>query len=132
MPTDTTERGLEELIVRSMTGRTVLVPAHVAIETSVPVAGGTGWLLGDAAHYDREYCVDLLHRCLRPRSQDTGGEQRRPSDRGPNFIAKNIAESVCRAITSRSATPLLPDTAQEGGPLLRDLWSPSISRCSTS
>ena len=49
MTTDTTERGLEELIVRSMTGRTdVLVPAHVATETSVPVAGGTGWLLGDA------------------------------------------------------------------------------------
>jgi type I restriction enzyme R subunit len=59
--TDTTERGLEELIVRSMTGRTdVLVPAHVATESSVPVAGGTGWLLGDANHYDREYCVDLV------------------------------------------------------------------------
>jgi len=59
--TDTSERGLEELIVRGMTGRTdVLVPAHVAIETSVPVAGGMGWLLGDAAHYDREYCVDLV------------------------------------------------------------------------
>jgi type I restriction enzyme, R subunit len=59
--TDTTERGLEELIVRGMTGRTdVLVPAHVATETSVPVAGGTGWLLGDAGHYDREYCVDFV------------------------------------------------------------------------
>lgn len=61
MRTDTTERGLEELIVRSMTGRIdVLVPAHVATETSVPVAGGTGWLLGDADHYDREYCVDIV------------------------------------------------------------------------
>src|SRR5687768_5788807 len=61
MTTDTTERGLEELIVRSMTGRTdVLVPAHIATETSAPVAGGTGWLLGDAGHYDREYCVDLV------------------------------------------------------------------------
>ncbi len=59
--TDTTERGLEELIVRAMTGRTdVLSPAHVATETSVPVAGGTGWLLGDATHYDREYTVDLV------------------------------------------------------------------------
>ncbi|MEO5896095.1 MAG: type I restriction endonuclease subunit R [Vicinamibacterales bacterium] len=61
MTTDTTERGLEELIVRSMTGRTdVLVPAHAATETSAPVAGGTGWLLGDPAHYDREFCVDLV------------------------------------------------------------------------
>ena len=61
MTTDTSERGLEELIVRAMTGRTdVLAPAHVATETSSPVAGGTGWLLGDPAHYDREYCVDLV------------------------------------------------------------------------
>jgi type I restriction enzyme, R subunit len=59
--TDTSERGLEELIVRAMTGRTdVLVPAHVATETSGPVAGGTGWLLGDPTHYDREFCVDLV------------------------------------------------------------------------
>ena len=59
--TDTSERGLEELIVRAMTGRTdVLVPAHVATETSSPVAGGTGWLLGDANHYDREYRFDLV------------------------------------------------------------------------
>jgi type I restriction enzyme R subunit len=71
--TDTTERGLEELIVRSMTGRTdVLVPAHIATETSAPVAGGTGWLLGDAGHYDREYCVDLvqLRGCLMATQDD--------------------------------------------------------------
>jgi type I restriction enzyme R subunit len=60
MKTDTSEKGLELLIVRAMTGRTdLLVPPHVATETSVPVAGGTGWLLGDASRYDREYCVDL-------------------------------------------------------------------------
>lgn len=61
MTTDTSEKGLEELIVRAMTGRTdVLSPQHVATEISAPVAGGTGWILGDAAHYDREYCVDLV------------------------------------------------------------------------
>ena len=67
MTTDTSEKGLEDLITRAMTGRTdLLVPPHVATETSVPVAGGTGWLLGDPAHYDREYCVDLtqLHGFL--------------------------------------------------------------------
>lgn len=59
MTTDTTEKGLEALIVRAMTGRTdVLVPTHAATETSVPVAGGTGWLLGDPTHYDRDYCID--------------------------------------------------------------------------
>lgn len=61
MTTDTTEKGLEALIVRAMTGRTDLLhPPHVATETSAPVAGGTGWLLGDARHYDREHCVDLV------------------------------------------------------------------------
>ncbi|MCK6528105.1 type I restriction endonuclease subunit R [Myxococcota bacterium] len=61
MKTDTTEKGLESLIVRAMTGRTdLLSPPHVATETSVPVAGGTGWLLGDAAHYHREHCLDLV------------------------------------------------------------------------
>ena len=61
MTTDTTEKGLEALIVRAMTGRTdVLVPTHAATETSVPVAGGTAWLLGDPTHYDRDYCIDLV------------------------------------------------------------------------
>ena len=61
MTTDTTERGLEDLIVRAMTGHTdLLSPDHVATEDSVPVAGGTGWLLGDPHHYDRDYCVDLV------------------------------------------------------------------------
>jgi type I restriction enzyme R subunit len=62
--TDTTERGLEALILRAMTGRTdVLVPLHIATKTSVPVADGTGWLLGDAAHYDREFAVDIVQLC---------------------------------------------------------------------
>jgi type I restriction enzyme R subunit len=59
--TDTSERGLEDLIVRAMVGRTSLLsPPHVATETASPVAGGTGWLLGDPHHYDRDYCVDLV------------------------------------------------------------------------
>src|ERR1041385_214299 len=67
MTTDTSEKGLEDLITRAMTGRTdLLVPPHIATKTSVPVGGGTGWLLGDRDHYDREYCVDLtqLHGFL--------------------------------------------------------------------
>jgi type I restriction enzyme, R subunit len=59
--TDTSEKGLESLIVRAMTGSTdALAPPHVATETSAPVAGGTGWLLGDASHYDREHAIDLV------------------------------------------------------------------------
>ena len=61
MSTDTTEKGLEELIIRAMTGRTdVLAPAYKPTGTSAPVSGGTGWILGDPGHYNREYCVDLV------------------------------------------------------------------------
>ncbi len=61
MITDTSEKGLESLIVRAMTGRTdLLSPPHVATDSAVPVAGGTGWLLGDPKHYDRGACVDLV------------------------------------------------------------------------
>ena len=61
MTTDTSERGLEDLIVRAMVGRTDLVaPPYVIDESSVALAGGTGWLAGDPTHYDREYCVDLV------------------------------------------------------------------------
>ncbi len=59
MPTDTSEKGLESLIVEAMTG----VPGGVdatrdgAHKPPTP-RGGTGWLLGDAQHYDREHAVD--------------------------------------------------------------------------
>lgn len=60
MTTDTSEKGLESLIVRSMTGRIdLLSPPYIPSETSTPIAGGTGWLLGDPKHYDRPACVDL-------------------------------------------------------------------------
>jgi type I restriction enzyme R subunit len=60
--TDTSEAGLETLICRALTGsdcgpRPAGAPAVVA-ETPAPY-GSVGWLSGDPASYDREYCVDL-------------------------------------------------------------------------
>src|SRR5437016_9954374 len=86
-----------------MTGRTdILVPAHVATETSVPVVGGTGWLLGDAAHYDREYCDDLVQvrgfllatqeRLVEALSLDTDGPTRR------RFLARLQGEISKRGV----------------------------------
>lgn len=61
MTTDTSEKGLEALIVRAMTGRVdLLSPPYIATENSAPVAGGTGWILGNPKHYDRGACVDLV------------------------------------------------------------------------
>ena len=61
MTSDISEKGLEGLIVRAMTGRTdLLVPPHTPTGFDAPVSGGTGWLLGDPRHYDRGFCVDLV------------------------------------------------------------------------
>ncbi|ATY86004.1 DEAD/DEAH box helicase [Kyrpidia spormannii] len=62
-PTDTSEAGLETLICRALAGsdctpRPAGTPAVVA-ETPAAYAG-LGWLPGDPADYDREYCVDLV------------------------------------------------------------------------
>jgi type I restriction enzyme R subunit len=58
--TDTTEKGLESLIVAAMTLDTTLAPARPN-EGHDPSAlyGGGGWILGDWRDYDREFAVDL-------------------------------------------------------------------------
>jgi len=61
MSTDTSEKGLESLIIEAMTD----VPGGAdtteggAHKPHTPY-GGTGWLLGNASHYDREHAVDLF------------------------------------------------------------------------
>ncbi len=61
MSTDTTEKGLESLIVKAMTGLASDAVTPVDAVRKPPVSyGGTGWLLGDPTDYDREHCVDLF------------------------------------------------------------------------
>jgi type I restriction enzyme R subunit len=62
MATDTSEKGLESLIVTAMTGRPwpEVVDEGVVAEPSAPY-GGTGWLHGLSRDYDREACVDKAH-----------------------------------------------------------------------
>ncbi len=60
--TDTSERGLENLIVEAMVGRAsgdAPLPGE-GISLIRERYGGTGWILGQAEDYDREFCVDLL------------------------------------------------------------------------
>lgn len=61
MKTDTSERGLENLIVEAMVGRAAgdAPPSGEGISLIRERYGGTGWLLGQADDYDREFCVDL-------------------------------------------------------------------------
>jgi type I restriction enzyme R subunit len=57
MPTDTTEKGLEDLIVAAMTEE--LPPGAKADIHERPPAYAPGWTLGDPKDYNREYAVDL-------------------------------------------------------------------------
>ena len=59
MKTDTTEKGLESLIMRHMTGTDGLASGAVELvaETS-PDKGGSGWFAGNDSAYDREFAVD--------------------------------------------------------------------------
>lgn len=58
-PTDTSEKGLESLIVAAMVGKPA-EPSAPAVAAPSVLYGGTGWLLGDWHDYDREYAVDLV------------------------------------------------------------------------
>lgn len=62
MATDTSEKGLELLIVRSLTGLTneqILKPAAPGTHESVKGYGGEGYELGRPEDFDRDHCVDL-------------------------------------------------------------------------
>ena len=60
MSTDTSEKGLEDLIVAAMTGDRHGTPLTTAATREEPAPfGGAGWIPGDPHDYDREYAVDL-------------------------------------------------------------------------
>ena len=60
MTTDTSEHGLESIIVASLTGLPLsLVTATPEAAERQAAYGGAGYVLGDPKDYDREYCVDL-------------------------------------------------------------------------
>lgn len=59
MKTDTSEKGLETLIMRHMTGVDGLSTGAAGVVTEVAAGkGGNGWLAGSDSAYDREFAVD--------------------------------------------------------------------------
>ncbi len=61
MNSDTSEKGLESLIVAAMTGQpsSEPPPPGEGIGLIRSRYGGTGWIPGQAEDYEREFCVDL-------------------------------------------------------------------------
>ena len=56
--TDTTEKGLESLIVEDLTGETSGDPSNRGVNER-PSSYGAGWIPSYSKDYDREYCVDV-------------------------------------------------------------------------
>ena len=75
MPTtDTSEKGLETLIMRHLTGTDGLAPVAAGLVAETPdglaaaKAAGAGWLAGNPKQYDRSHALDLaqLFQFLQP------------------------------------------------------------------
>jgi type I restriction enzyme R subunit len=60
MKADTTEKGLEALIVADMTGHAPTGTGGGFAEAPMPFVGLHNWLLGDPTDYDRPWTVDLV------------------------------------------------------------------------
>ncbi len=58
-PTDTSEKGLETLIMRHMTGSDGLAVAPNRVAETPPPYGGTGYTAGSAQDYDRAHALDV-------------------------------------------------------------------------
>ncbi len=59
MTTDTSEKGLETLICRHLTGVTGLEPAADGMVAEAALPEGNGWLAGRPQDYDRAYALDV-------------------------------------------------------------------------
>lgn len=59
-PTDTSERGLERLICKALTGETCEPPTQSTVGEPPERHGGVGWSAGNHHDYDREFCVDVV------------------------------------------------------------------------
>ena len=66
MPTDTSEKGLETLIIRHLTGSDGVFAGGASAVGETPAevaavkAGGSGWIAGSAADYDRGHALDVV------------------------------------------------------------------------
>ena len=92
MTTDTSERGLEQLICVALTGQPCEPPAATTVREPSSALGGVGWSCGNPHDYNREYCVDLTQLAAFFRStQPEAAESLSLSEDGPTrrrFLAR--------------------------------------------
>ena len=64
MPTNASEKSLERLICKTLTGHPCDPPASQTVSEPTTGYGGVGWSCGNPHDYDRGYCVDLVQLSL--------------------------------------------------------------------
>ncbi len=114
MTTDTTEKGLENLIVSAMTGQLCDPAAEPdMVRLQRPAYGGTGWLCGHPQDYDREYAVDLFQ--LRAFLEATQPEPARALDLGADSpIRRKFLARLQGEITRRGTIDVLRNGIKHG------------------
>ena len=113
MTTDTTERGLERLICKALTGDTCDPPAACTVGEPPAGYGGVGWSCGNHYDYDREYCVDLVQlQAFLNTTQPEAAAALRLTENGParrKFLARLQGE-----ITKRGTIDVLRHGIRHG------------------
>lgn len=81
MATDTSEKALETLIVRYMTGTDGLAVTADAVAETPTDYRGTGYINGNPQHYDRAHALDVpqLFAFFEPRSRRLSGNWLSPA-----------------------------------------------------
>ncbi|MDH3460697.1 MAG: hypothetical protein OEM00_06895 [Burkholderiaceae bacterium] len=121
MTTDTSEKGLETLIMRHMTGADgIAVAPNIVAEQRAPY-GGTGYIAGSAQDYDRAHALDvpLLFAFLRATQPEAFKKLALADANDPKDITRLVADMVTGKLDVREAAArlpdeALPDTAEDG------------------
>ncbi len=102
MTTDTSERGLERLICRALTGHACDPPDGATAGEPRQAYGGSGWYCANPHDYDREYCVDLAQlAAFLHATQPEAAEVLRLDEDGPvrrKFLARLQGEITKRGV----------------------------------
>ena len=113
MSTDTSERGLERLICKALTGHPCDPPAACTVGEPPAGYGGVGWSCGNPHDYNREYCVDLVQlRSFLNTTQPEPAAALRLTEDGPTrrkFLARLQGE-----ITKRGTIDVLRHGIRHG------------------
>ena len=113
MTTDTTERGLERLICKALTGDPCDPPTGRTVGEPRASYGGVGWSAGNHHDYNREYCIDLVQlRTFLNTTQPEAATALHLTENGPTrrrFLAR-----LQREISKRGTIDVLRNGIRHG------------------